>query len=120
MPEGQFSGSRKVYEYTTDTDKVVLLQLDETLGSVTGCGLSAATTASEATPPPARFKPRIVYWQGVLSGRIVRKQIVCEVDSTLYLSDKSVTVTIDGVVGVTTGRRGEKLSYMKLGAVTPI
>lgn len=119
MPEGQFSGIRKSYEYTSDLGIKYLLTLDETLGSIAGTGLTEATTETTADNAPGRFEPRVVYWQGTLGTRTVRKQIVCGTsDGTLYNSNKSQALTIDGTAGVTTGRKGEKISFLKLS--TPV
>jgi hypothetical protein len=118
MPEGQFTGARAVYIYNSDADTDYYLTLDKTLGDLAGCGLTAATTATAASPPPKRFRPRIVYWEGTLNGKTVRKALVCEKDSTLYQAETSQALTIDGVEGVTTGRRGEKFTFTKLPAAT--
>lgn len=118
MPEGQYSGQRKSYIYESDAGKTYILLLDSTLASLANTGLVEATTANAATatPAPKRFKPRVVFWQGTLNGRTVRKALVCgDVTSTLYAKDTSQDVTIDGVAGSTTGRRGEKLSFVALG-----
>lgn len=115
MPEGQFSGTRATYEYTTEEGDVYLLTLDTTLGGLPAAGLSVATATTTGTTPPKRFKPRVVFWEGLISGRKVRKQLVCEADSTLYSSVKSQALTIDGVSGFTTGKKGERFSFAKLG-----
>lgn len=123
MPEGQYTGARKAYLYTPDSgDNTYLISTDETLGGLAGSGLVLATTANiaNAQPAPKRFKPRVVFWQGVLDGRIVRKSIICGTTSaTLYDSDSPQAVTIDGVAGSTTGRRGERLSFLNLSAAAP-
>lgn len=119
MPEGQFGGSRATYEYIAESGAVYQLSLDETLGGITDAGLNRATTDTTATPAPKRFKPRGVYWEGTLDSKVRRKFIVCASTSTLYQSDTSQDVTIDGVAGKTTGRRGETLSFLKLDAATP-
>lgn len=113
MPEGQFSGPRAAYEYTSDNGSTYLLTLDQTLGGLMGTGLTAATSGSTAVSAPRRFKPRVVFWQGVLNGNQVRKEIVCDADGTLY-TDTSQALTVDGVAGSTTGRRGEKLTFVTL------
>lgn len=113
MPEGQFTGSRATYDYEADDGSIYRLTLDETLGNLTGTGLGKTTTASTSTEIPKRLKPRIVYWQGVLNGRIVRKSLVCNTSGSLY-SSSSQDVTIDGVNGSTTGRRGEKFTFTKV------
>ena len=120
MPEGQFSGSRAAYTYTTDAGNDIVICLDETLGSVTGNGLTKLTTASNLPGKPMKFSPRVVFWQGELNGKIKRKQIVCNVGSSLYSNAGSANLTVDGVAGVTTGRRGEKQSFLcSLPVATP-
>lgn len=118
MPEGQFSGTRSTYIYETDADTKYLLTLDDTLAGLANTQLVKATTANaaDATPPPKRFKPRVVFWQGTLDGGLVRKALVCgKASSTLYNKATSQSLTIDGVSGSTTGRRGEKLTFPAIG-----
>lgn len=117
MPEGQFSGQRATYEYESDNGTIYLISLDETLGSITGSGLGLADSSTTGIELPKRFIPRVVFWQGDLNGRVVRKSLVCNTDGTLYTA-KSVALTIDGVEGSTTGRRGEKFTFRKLPAAS--
>ena len=114
MPEGQFTGKRGIYAYTSESGTVYLLQLDETLGDIPGCGLTKANNSTAGSPAPRRFKARGVYWQGKLGQDIKRKFLVCGSNSVLYQADRSQKLTIDGVEGGTTGRIGEKLSYLAL------
>jgi hypothetical protein len=118
MPLGQFTGERKPYLYTSDGGDIYLIQTDTTLGDIEECGLVAATTANvgDATTPPKRFKPRVTYWQGELDGKVVRKKLVCNRTSDLTEATAPTAITIDGVVGSTTGRRGEQLSFLALPA----
>lgn len=120
MPEGQFTGERKTYLYTPDSgDNTYLITTDATLGDLAGAGLTEATTANVGTaqPAPKRFKPRVVFWQAELNGNRVRKAVICgTVDATLYDSDSPQALTIDGVAGSTTGRRGERLSFLSVSA----
>lgn len=111
MPEGQFTGSRAKYEYEADDGTLYKLNLDATLGSVTDNGLAFLPATSTAIPKPTGFRPRVVFWQGELNGVIKRKEIVCNPAGALYATDKSTALTIDGVAGNTTGRRGEKLTF---------
>lgn len=113
MAEGQFSGIRRKFIYTSDTGEQYVLTTDVTLAQVPGCGLVAYAGLGEQLPPkPARFKPRVVHWQGVLDGRMVRKRVICGTgDSALYAAQGAGALTIDGVNGITTGRRGERLTY---------
>ena len=114
MGLGQFRGARGNYEFTADDGSLYLISTDRTLGDISGAKLVLATSGSDAVSPPKRFRPRIVYWQGELNSKIVRKKIICDIDSTLYKNNKSVSLEIDNVDGFTTGRRGEKFSYLKL------
>lgn len=117
MPEGQFSGIRKSYIYVADNDENYLITLDATLGDLAGTGLVAATTVNAAglSDPPKRFKLRGVHWQGIIGSRVVRKFIVTNTGetATLYTSG-AAALTIDGVAGSLTGRRGEAESYSRL------
>ena len=115
MPEGQFSGQRSKYDYTTDSGKHIPLTLDDSL-VVAGSGLAAFDPAN----PPAnvtgkfdRFKPRGVYWQATDTGFVGRRKfIVCGTNnSTLFAADTQTALTIDGVGGLTTGKRGESFSF---------
>lgn len=116
MPEGQFLGSRGNYVYTSDTDEQYIITTDATLGALTGAGLTVFDPANpgESTPSPKRFQPRGVYWQATAAGFIgKRKFLICgTTDATLYDSSVRQTLTIDGVAGVTTGRRGERQTFL--------
>lgn len=112
MGIGQFTGTRSKYQYTNDQGETYNLKLDDTLATLTGTGLTAAV-AGEGIPKPTGFQPRGVYWKGTATGfTTARKFIICgTVDAELYGSDSPQAVTIDGVAGITTGRRGESLSF---------
>lgn len=115
MPEGQYSGTKCTYEYVSDISAKYLIVLDETLGSLVGNGLILATETTTGTPAPRRFEPRTVFWTGIINGRNVRKQVICGTpDADYYATDVSQTLEIDGVVGRTTGRRGEKLTFVNI------
>lgn len=114
MPEGQFTGERAVYVYTADDDTQYLITTDKTLGDLTGTGLVAATSGTTAGTLPKGVKPRVVFWQGTLNNKTVRKQLVCNRNGTLLTVNKSTSLTIDGVAGSTTGRRGEKQTFLRL------
>ena len=125
MPEGQFLGKKGSYLYATDSGIIYVIQRDQTLATLPGTDFTPATdAASLLSPTPKRFQARGVHWQGVLgdgvNGRIVRKFIICFTPtSTLYASDVSQNLTVDGVLGFTTGKRGEQLSFARL-ALSPI
>lgn len=117
MAEGQFTGKRAYYIYTAEGGRQFLIQTDKTLGDIANNGLVAAnkTNAANIGFPPKRFQPRGVHWQGELNDSPVRKFIICGTSAaSLYASVASVALTIDGVSGGTTGRRGEKFSFVNL------
>lgn len=117
MAEGQFSGIKGAYVYETDNGGQFVIRRDQTLATVSGVGLTAATqTGSFLFSLPIGFKPRGVHWQGTLNGRIVRKFLICGRDSTLYESDRSSAITVDNIAGFTTGKRGESFSFVRLAA----
>lgn len=112
-------GPKKKYKYTMDDGTVIKLRLDQTYGDLAACGLTAVTTADNAINKPSNFKPRVVYWQAnnvpaadnepAISN--VRRMLVCASDSPAYTSVDNFSITIDGVVGQTTGRKGEAISF---------
>lgn len=109
---GNLIGERAKYKYTMDDGTVIKLRLDKTLGDLAACGLSAVTTADNAGNKPTNFKPRVVYWQHVQAdGTINRKQLVCSAASDAFNSVDNFNITIDGLAGQTTGRRGEQISF---------
>lgn len=110
--EGTFKKPPVPYKYTMDDGTDIIICLDETVASAAGNGLVKQTTASTLGGAPLRFQPRVVFWKGILDGKPRRKEIVCQADSTLFKKKGSSTLTIDGVSGVTTGRRGEKQSFI--------
>ena len=120
MAEGQYTGEREVYVYTDDNDVDYQVQIDKTLGEIAGTGLVEATSADAQNFLPRRFKMRGVYWEGTLNGSKKRKFIVCQSDGDLYKRNSSQTVTIDGVSGQTTGRKGEAMSFLKVNTVVAI
>lgn len=117
MPEGQFSGKRDAYIYVSDDNNTYLLQMDVTLAEIDGTDLTIATVANAtgSLNKPTRFTPRGVHWQATAAPIGARKFLVCgSSNADLYVSTTSTVVIIDGVAGVTTGRRGETFSYLRL------
>lgn len=116
MAEGQFSGPRAAYLYVSDSGEQFVIQLDATLGDLAGVGLTRATTgnAGGASNKPSRYELRGVHWQGELNGRVVRKFLTCAATGSLYEGNVSQAVTIDGVPGATTGKRGERQTFARL------
>ena len=112
MPlDGQRLGKKDRYTYTADDGQKFALKLDITLATAGAQGLASTTTADGTTNKPTNFTPRGVHWQAIVDGAPVRKFLVCNADSALYTATTQTEVTVDGLVGRTTGRRGEKLTY---------
>jgi hypothetical protein len=109
MP-GNTLGSRGTYTYTDDFDSEYLYTTDVDLATAVG-----ATPATNAELPslPSRFRPRGVYWEADTGER--KFIIVPNIASSAW-ADASQTVTIDGLQGKTSGRRGERQSYLRLTA----
>lgn len=116
---GNSLGPRKAYVYTTDDGKTTILLLDETIATLTGTGLVPYTNQVPDLPKTYRFTPRIVYWES--DDKTLRKRITCGTASAaLYAKTVSAPLTIDGTAGYTTGRVGEKVSYLRGSAIIPI
>lgn len=105
-------GPRAKYKYTMDDGTVIKLRLDKDLGDLAETGLVPVTTADNAINKPLSFQPRVVYWQYIdAAGKISRKALVCAVDAPAFISKDNFDITIDGLAGQTTGRRGEQISF---------
>jgi len=116
MGLGQYLGTRTAYVYTSDTADEYVVRLDDTLATLPGTGMVDFTTTSTASAKPAGLTMRYVLWQS--SDGTYRKKIRCGTnDSSLYANDTSTALTIDGIAGFTTGRVGEKVTYVR--AKTP-
>jgi len=116
MPVGQFVGPKKKVQYESDSGDVYILLRDETLAGVAGVGLvdSDPATDPDSSPAPRGFKPRGVYWQSNddQTPPGARKFLICGTPlAALYATSAGAAVTVDGVAGRTTGRRGETLSF---------
>ena len=121
MAEGQRLGPRASYVYQLDDDQLVVLQLDSTLGDLPNTGL----TRYDGTQPVCKkfvgFEPRYVRWQVVLAdGKRATKKIICNnTAGSYYKSEAPQAITIDGDAGTTTGRVGEKYTYVRPTPITP-
>lgn len=121
MPEGQYVGPKASYIYTSDngTQFAMYRDTDLVLGGATG--LEPYTeTASFAFPLPRGLKPRGVYWLGYIGSRPVRKFLICgSLDAPLYITDSSTSLTIDGIPGAITGKKGESLRLIRRTRTVP-
>lgn len=122
MAEGQELGPKASYIYTSDngTQFVILRDNDLSLPAITG--LELYTESSQfAFSLPKRFSPRGVYWIAYDGARLIRKFIICgTLDATLYATDTSSPLTIGGLSGFTTGRKGETYTYIRRSAAVAV
>lgn len=105
---GNSLGLRKWYLYVGDSGVSYSYLTDVDLATASGA-------TADATFPnmPKRFKPRVVFVEGVsATGQKLRKSLIVPTnDSTLYSPQTSQVVNIDAVAFQTTGRRGETASF---------
>lgn len=114
MAQGQFLGPRGQYVYTSETGAQYVLTLDADLA-----GLSGTLTAFNPAAPgaaiviPKRFTPRGVYWQGTATGYTTKRKFIVVGGPTdpIYDISAPTSLTIDGIAGKITGRRGERISF---------
>lgn len=121
MAEGQELGPKATYIYVTDSGDsyVIMRDNDLSLSSITGLVLY-----TEGSPDldnlPRGLKPRGVHWVAYSGNRLIRKFLICgTTDATLFLLKGSAPVTIDGVRGFTTGKRGESKRLARRSASVP-
>lgn len=105
---GNTLGPRERVAYTSDSGAIYNLETDANLADAAGLPSATAGTGSRK---PSRFKPRVVFVEGLVGGVRVRKELIVNADNALYDTDSSGTVVIDTVTFTSTGRRGETLSY---------
>lgn len=115
MALGQFLGAKTKVVYTTDAGKSIVLNLDDDLVTANS-GLDVYNPSSPPTNVVGkfpRFKPRGVYWQATAANfEGARKFLIAGTnDAPLYTADAPTAITIDGVAGITTGKRGEQYSF---------
>jgi hypothetical protein len=118
---GNRLGPKKKYLYKADDGTFYVLSRDESLAIAgTGVLLLPPVEFDPSNPPagitvrskPSRFKPRVVFIQDPSDG--ARKELICfDPSASLYATDESKNILLlDGDAGfVTTGRRGEKLTF---------
>lgn len=100
-------GQRGYYAYTDDVGTQFKYQTDRDLGTAVG-----ATLNSTLPDLPRRFRPRGIYVEATVSGRRVRKFVICPTaDNEAYASNASQVVTIAGTAFNSTGRRGERATF---------
>lgn len=115
MPAGTRGKSAKA-QYTTDSGKKIIIKVPQYILDGGSHGLQP-TDGTEVAKPD-RFKPRVVFWEGEIAAvppatqnQVIRRSIPCNAGSALINSDAVTAHTLDGVVGATTGRKGEKVSF---------
>lgn len=100
-------GQRGYYAYTDDSGAQFKYLTDRDLGAAVGATLNATLPDL-----PRRFRPRGIYVEATVSGRRVRKFVICPTaDNEAYAANESQVVTIAGTGFNSTGRRGERVSF---------
>ncbi len=103
---GNRLGERSYYAYEGDSGADYVYLTDDSLGAAAG-----ATQSTAGAFFPRRFSPRVVFCESVTSPKVRRELIIPSADSTLFASELSQNIMIDGEVFQTTGRRGEQFSF---------
>lgn len=117
MARGQFLGPKATYLYVSDSNETYRIRRDQDLAAIDGVDLVRATVQNSigSQAKPDRFEPRGVFWQATSIEPGARKFIICGTrQAALYVSTISQALTIDGVPGVTTGRKGETMTFEAL------
>lgn len=117
MPEGQFQGPKDTYIYVADDNRTYRITRDVTLANIDGVDLVVATVqnSDDFYDISSRITPRGVHWQATEGNLNRRKFLICgSKNAALFVAPNSQPVTVDGVAGVTTGRRGEATRFRKV------
>lgn len=116
---GNRLGSRAAFDYETDDGESVLMVQDESVGEAVGN--VKATTPQRATSVNSKYlRGRYILVQSKTDPDVKKKIVIGDPTNTLYASDSSSEVTINGVVFVTTGRVGEAVTFLRVdGEATP-
>lgn len=108
---GNLLGPRAVFEYTTDALEVVSYVADRSVGLAVGNPL--ATNPGRPTSVNSKYlRGRYVLLQLQSDPNVKKRVVIAESDNTLFAADSSQTVTINSVVWQTTGRVGERVSFL--------
>lgn len=105
---GNRLGPRGRFQYTSDNGVVYNVETDADLATA---GELDAAVPGAGQAPPRRFKPRGVYCQSTGVGPLARRFVICNDDFAGYATTAASNITIDGEVFITTGRRGESLTF---------
>lgn len=106
----------KTAKYTGDDGNDYTIQVADFVDDMTNAETGLAASAADPLPPKG-LKVRGFFIQSP-TGR--RKFVPANTSGTRYANGSlSVTGTIDGETGwVTTGRKGERLSYVSIGSIS--
>jgi hypothetical protein len=110
---GNRLGPRATFEYETDALETILYQQDRSVGEAVGNTI--ATTAARPSSIDGRYlRGRYVLVEAKDDPTVRKRIFIGKNDNTLFAADESQEVTINGVVFVTTGRVGERVSFLKV------
>jgi hypothetical protein len=124
-----FGAQRLSYIYKDDSGAnwIIKIAADRVNGVTPATGLVVFNPASPPTPAPSgvlnpkrcrRVYAQAVTTEGAAAARLIKRQFICNITSTLYASNTGQSVTYvaedEGTASITmatTGRRGEKLTF---------
>ena len=114
---GNLLGTRSKYVYTADDGKTYSVLTDDSL-TVAGMGAAAAAPVEfDPASPPANYagrfprgaRPRVVFVEDEDGNR--KSLIAFNPTATNYATNTPKTIAIDTVDFVSTGRRGETMTF---------
>ncbi len=115
---GNTLGPRATFVYQTDSQEDIVYQADRSVGLAVGNVL--ATTAQRPSSINTRYlQGRYVLVEAQNDPSVRKKIFIGDPLNTLFAADSSQNVTINGVVFVTTGRVGERVSFLTVEEETP-
>ncbi len=115
---GNRLGPRATFVYETDSQENIVYQADRSVGLAVGNVL--ATTAERPSSINTRYLTgRYVLLESAADPTVRKRVFIGDALNTLFAADSSQNVTINGVVFRTTGRVGEKVSFLTIDTPTP-
>ncbi len=108
---GNTLGPRPTYQYTTDSGRNIRFRQDEDLATAVGNTASTSGPLQQLPINGAYIAPRVVYAVQSSDDSVRKTIVVGEANNSIFDTDNSQTITIDGEQFTTTGRRGERQQF---------
>lgn len=101
------------YDYTTDEGETFALKVDKTWGADADSGFTAFTPGTPAVTANASFRPRKVYLQDAVSGRVTQRVVGSPTAAAWTNASFTQAVPVRGGAGTVTltkiGKLGERI-----------